>query len=814
MIFYFKEKSHIEYALRSEGKTAANTLNSSIALSMLEEDYSQMTPMVYSLIDQPHIQYVIVRDKNGKIVNQKGEKINEDKLLIESVPLEYFNETLGEIEIALRTDVMNKQLNSLVQFTFFISIIISILAMIVTLILSKKISSPLVNLMKASLCMIEGKRDVRVKVTGTNETIALSKAFNKMAEKIESNEIHLENEIFKTTKSLSEKIKILETNGNIARSVLKNEIDFHEVVFVILKELKSFTGMEHVSVTIIQSDKLSQEHLIVYLLTSNQLQKLEYPYSKYEEFYKKINQQEIYIQTNNDPSNNGLPLEIFNNKNVQSFMMIPLIIQERLIGTLNLGCEKERTFDEKLLTDLSILINQIVVVLDLVSAYESLHQAAYQDFNTGLYNYRYLKETLVKTINNKKKNNDSTTLAVLFLDLDRFKKINDTLGHGFGDLVLKKVGKIMEECIKDEGTVARIGGDEFVILLPNIRDGKAAIRTARKINNAINKPITIDGYEVHITSSIGIAIYPKDGEDAETLIKHADSAFYRIKEIGGNNISVYSPIEEDATYDQLVFENDLRKALERNEFSVYYQPKVNIKTGTITGLEALVRWIHPEKGPISPEKFIPIAEETGLIIPIGYYVLKTACKQIVEWQKKGLPPLSVSVNLSTKQFMKSDLVDMIKQIIYETGVEPTLLELEITESMTIDIKHAITVLNDLKSLGITISVDDFGTGYSSLNYLNMLPIDRLKIDRTFIKDITKNEENRAIVQTIIHIANNLNLKVIAEGVELEEQAMILKENNCDEIQGYFFSHPLSADEFEKNFDEINNRVIQWVKIAI
>jgi diguanylate cyclase (GGDEF)-like protein len=402
-------------------------------------------------------------------------------------------------------------------------------------------------------------------------------------------------------------------------------------------------------------------------------------------------------------------------------------------------------------------------------------------------------------------------LAVLFLDLDRFKKINDSLGHDFGDLLLRKVGEQILRCVNEDAVVARIGGDEFLILLPDIEDGSIAVQIAKKINDTINKPTTINGYEVHITSSIGIALYPSDGEDADTLIKHADIALFRLKEFG-DSYSVYSPIVKDPSYDQLVFENDLRKALERHEFTVYYQPKVNIQTGVITGLEALIRWKHPDKGLILPGSFIPIAEETGLIVPIGRYILKTACEQLVKWQHNGLPALSISVNLSTKQFLQSTLVSMVSSILEETGLDPHLLELEITESMTMDVKQASRILKDLKELGIQVSIDDFGTGYSSLNYLKDLPIDRLKIDRSFIRDITVNPENAAIVSTIINMASNLNLLVIAEGVEEESQVSILQNSNCDEIQGYYFSHPLPADEFEQKYAEIRHHAQQWVRV--
>ncbi|MEW8987262.1 MAG: EAL domain-containing protein, partial [Bacillus sp. (in: firmicutes)] len=422
--------------------------------------------------------------------------------------------------------------------------------------------------------------------------------------------------------------------------------------------------------------------------------------------------------------------------------------------------------------------------LDRVDAYESLQYSAYHDYLTGLPNYRLFKISL-NSIIKKAKKNPKAIFAVIFLDLDRFKMINDTLGHANGDILLKQVGNKLESTLDKGDMVTRFGGDEFSILLPNIESRYEAIQMVEKIIKMFETPFNIKEYEIPVSASIGVAFYPTDGLDAERLIKNADRAMYRVKEHGKKSYAIYES-QEDKSVNQLVLENDLRKALERNEFVVYYQPKINIKNGTISGLEALVRWNSPHKGIVFPGEFIPFAEENGLIVPIGEFVLREACNQSIAWQKKGMPPIKISINLSTRQLLQSNLHATVAKIINESGIQPELIELEITESMTMDIDRSLEILNKLKQLGVKISVDDFGTGYSSLNYLRRLPIDRVKIDQSFIRDMTIDSNSKALVSTIITMAQNLKLSVTAEGVEKIEQVHYLQQHLCDEIQGYYF----------------------------
>jgi diguanylate cyclase (GGDEF)-like protein/PAS domain S-box-containing protein len=389
-------------------------------------------------------------------------------------------------------------------------------------------------------------------------------------------------------------------------------------------------------------------------------------------------------------------------------------------------------------------------------------------------------------------------LAVLYLDLDRFKIINDTLGHARGDKLLKSVATRLSRCVGEKGVAARLSGDEFVMLVQQFEDLAEIEALAEKVLHVIEQPYQIDDYELHATASIGIALFPQDGDDAQVLIKNAETALFRVKDKGSNHYSLYAPAMNMKGIERLQLENGLRHALEREEFVLYYQPRINISTGQIIGMEALLRWNHPELGMVPPGAFIPIAEETGLIVPIGDWVLRTAIRQNKAWQDAGYPPMTVAVNLSPRQFMRQGLVELVEKELRETGLNPGDLELEITESLTMhDVEYTIMILEELSKLGVQISIDDFGTGYSSLNYLKHFPISTLKIDQSFVREITIDPYNAAIVTTVIYLAQNLKLKVIAEGVETEEQFAYLREHKCDEMQGFLFSRPVPAEQFEE-----------------
>jgi diguanylate cyclase (GGDEF)-like protein/PAS domain S-box-containing protein len=437
-------------------------------------------------------------------------------------------------------------------------------------------------------------------------------------------------------------------------------------------------------------------------------------------------------------------------------------------------------------------------------AEEKYNYLAYHDELTGLPNRRYFKEVLNKYIDNKICK--SKNMALIFLDLDKLKMVNDRFGHSKGDLLIKEAANILKECLNKDDHVFRAGGDEFLLLCFNIKNKEQATELAEKIINAFNRTIVIDDYHLHITPSLGILLYQDNPANFEECLIYADNAMYKAKSNGRNGYVIYDSILEESYKDKLTLKMDIEKALENNEFTLHYQPQVDIKNGKIIGVEALIRWEHKEKGMIFPNEFITIAEETGLISKIGEWVLREACSQMKKWQDINLPPIKVGVNLSAQQFLKSDLTQVIKDVLSETKLAPEYLELEITESMTMEVNYAIKTLKELKDLGVKISIDDFGTGYSSLNYLKRFSIDCLKIDRSFVKDIMNNANDANIVDTIISMARNLKLEVIAEGVEDKEQLRFLQLRYCNFVQGYYFSKPLSADVFEKEFYNLQKEI--------
>ncbi len=430
---------------------------------------------------------------------------------------------------------------------------------------------------------------------------------------------------------------------------------------------------------------------------------------------------------------------------------------------------------------------------------ERVEYLAYHDGLTGLPNRSFFSKMLTRSI--KLAQRQQRQLAVLFLDLDRFKQINDTLGHEAGDQLLKEVARRLESCLRDSDTVARLGGDEFVVLLPELGLGEYAAVVAQKILTLLAEPFSLVGQEFRVTASIGICTYPADGEDEQTLTKHADIAMYQAKEEGKNNFQFYSEKLNANSLERLTLESGLRHALERQEFVLLFQPKQDIGTGRITGMEALLRWQHPDLGIVAPMQFIPVAEETGLIVPIGKWVMKTACQQNVAWRKLGLPDMSMAVNLTARQFSDDNLLRDVASILRETGMPPQLLELEITESLLIhDVNKTLRIMTELKTMGIKIAVDDFGTCYSSLSNLRQFPLDTIKIDRSFIRDVNElssedaNPEKQNLADAIIAMGRSLSLTVVAQGVETKAQADYLRLHSCDEVQGFYFNRPLATTQ--------------------
>jgi len=430
------------------------------------------------------------------------------------------------------------------------------------------------------------------------------------------------------------------------------------------------------------------------------------------------------------------------------------------------------------------------------AAEERIRHLAHYDALTNLPNrmlfYDRLEQALLRTQRSHQR------VAVMFVDLDRFKLINDTLGHGIGDKLLQAIGKQLRGCVRQSDTVSRQGGDEFVILLPEITHDQDAIVVAQKVLATLDRPYPIDEHTLHVTGSVGISFYPENGVDAEMLMKNADTAMYRAKEKGRNNVQCYTAAMNTHAFQRLALEIDMRRALETGQFTLHYQPQFERPSGELTGMEALIRWRHPDLGLLPPAQFIPLAEDSGLILPIGEWVLRSAIVQAQAWRQSGFDRLRISVNLSPRQFHQQDFIKKIRALLEENRFPPHYLELELTEGLLVQhTEENIEILQQLKTMGVRIAIDDFGTGYSSLSYLKRLPIDTLKIDRAFVEEIASGKKDAAIVDAIIAMAHSMSLHVIAEGVETEAQTQYLDSRRCQSVQGFYFSHPLAAEDITR-----------------
>jgi len=458
---------------------------------------------------------------------------------------------------------------------------------------------------------------------------------------------------------------------------------------------------------------------------------------------------------------------------------------ERALNHCNLLKEKRRYKEQ-----LEMLLQQRTAQVDWL---------AYYDTVTQLPNRALFEDRLTQAVSVAKA--ASQSLGVLFISLDQFKKVNDSLGHGPGDILLREFAERLKSCITKSDTVARFGSDEFALLRTQINGTKDVIETIGSLSQVLKFSFDLPGHELFATASVGVSLFPLDGEDCQTLLKNAGAALYKAKRSGGANYQFFTADMHELATKRLELESNLRKAIQNEEFTVHYQPRVSVDSLTITGVEALVRWQHPQLGLISPSEFIPLAEDAGLIVPIGEWVLRTACMQGQRWRDQGVAPIQIAVNISARQFHDQDFSQTVIRLLEETGLSPKYLELEVTESSIIqDERFAAGMLSRLKSMGINILIDDFGTGFSSLASLKRLPIDALKIDKSFVREATSDPDDAALVMAIITLAHNLRLKVVAEGVETEDQLRFLQLLRCDEIQGYFFSKPLPAERLAAVFE--------------
>ena len=488
-------------------------------------------------------------------------------------------------------------------------------------------------------------------------------------------------------------------------------------------------------------------------------------------------------------------LDRFKNKGVSLAQVFPVIIDGKLTAILSLGYTIKILLNDEDIEHLHDITNRLGTALETADRDERLYRQAYFDFLTGLPNRQLLEDRLAQYIMHAHRENQ--LIGVLYIDLDRFKNINDTLGHSIGDKLLQEAAERLTRCVRETDTVARLSGDEFIVVLSNITESKDARIIAEHIIARISESFNIDLHEVFITPSVGISLYPSDGANSEELLKRADAAMYQAKQSGRGIYKFFEEQMNIADEQRSQMEQDLRHALARGEFELVYQPQFNLKTGKIIGAEALIRWNHTKHGTIMPSHFIPLAEDTGLIEPIGEWILRTACRQYKTWQEEGLIIDRLAINVSNRQFMRRKFADTVYKSLTATGMSPERLELEITESLLMDDRiDTVYILDELHSMGVKLAIDDFGTGYTSLGYLKRLPVDALKIDQSFITEVPINEDAITITNSIIAMAHAFKVNVIAEGVENEQQLFMLRSQKCDSVQGFYFAQPMPPNEFE------------------
>ncbi|MGK7957372.1 MAG: EAL domain-containing protein [Crocosphaera sp.] len=456
---------------------------------------------------------------------------------------------------------------------------------------------------------------------------------------------------------------------------------------------------------------------------------------------------------------------------------------------------QEQSFEQHIhyLAQEKLIRSYVFDITQRKKAEQELKYQAFYDSLTGLPNRAFFNKHISLTTQKSERSHQS--FAILFVDIDSFKNINDTLGHSIGDRILKCFAQRLTSQVRSGDMVCRWGGDEFLVLLSEIETPDEAAKYSQRLLQTLEHPLNIEGHQIYLKCSVGISIYPEDGQNAEILLRNADAALYRTKESGRNHYQFYNPDMSLEIAENFALENQLHQAMKNGELILHYQPQINIKTGHVYGLEALVRWKNPKLGLVRPDKFIPLAEKTGLILPMGEWILKTACEQNKKWQKMGLPPVRVAVNLSAQQLQQPDLIETVENTLESVGLDPQWLELEVTESILMkNVSLASQTLQELRNMGVYISMDDFGTGYSSLGYLKKFPFDTLKIDQSFVRELNQSPEDLSIISAIMTLSRGFNMRVIAEGVENQEQLQILKQLDCEEVQGYLFSHPLTPEE--------------------
>jgi diguanylate cyclase (GGDEF)-like protein/PAS domain S-box-containing protein len=777
-------------AMASDLETLADVLARNSTAALTFRDAHAARDVLQALRAEPSVTAACIYTDDGKpfavYVRKGGEPdfvppLAQDRITrIESGRLLQFRdivldgEPVGTIYIESDLQRLNKRLRECALAFLATLAATLVLAFLLAARMQQPISRPLVDLVRTAKAISEaGNYSIRAELTSSDEFGALASEFNEMLHQIEQRDQQLRQHREQLEQEVeSRTAELLISNAQLRRAEEKYRTIFEDAVVGIFQATPEGRPLS-------VNRALAQMH----------------GFDSQEQFLTEISDWESELFVDSIQSQE-FRHELVRNGVVRS-AEIEVYCRDRTKKWALLNVRAVRDSDG------NIVLHEGTVedITDRKVAEDRAQFLAYYDALTGLPNRTLLRDRLETALASARRRNEK--IAVLFLDLDRFKVINDSLGHSIGDLLLQEVAERLKKWARAQDTVARIGGDEFIIALIAIRDLADAAVAAERILAALTDEFVVQGHCFRVSCSIGVSIFPDHGADAESLIKNADAAMYCAKDQGRNNFRFFTHEMNKQVTERLTLENGLRLALERNELFLMYQPQMEIATGRIIGLEALVRWRHPESGLVPPDKFIPVAENCGLILPIGEWVLRTACSQARIWQDEKLPALPVAVNVSAVQFRQQGFRDLIRRVLHETGLDAQYLELELTESLLLSNANMIfSVLQELKQMGLKLAIDDFGTGFSSLSYLRQFPVSKLKIDRSFVRDVSLNSDDAAITTAIISMARSLNLKVIAEGVENEEQMLFLRAHHCDEIQGYYFSKPLTVEQVTEKLRSI------------
>lgn len=661
----------------------------------------------------------------------------------------------------------------------FVAVLLLAIAVIIffSLLLIRRNMIPLENLMEGMKRVSDNDFKYQIVVNSNNEFGELANSFNKMSSQ------------------LGHTVNVLTTMAEIDRLIL-SDTKLQKFITITITRLTGAINCNAASVILLDSKADVNKNIRVFYKNKNGSGKIMQQKSAISKLERSVVFSKSTLLINDE--DNCLPSYVapLVTSGARNFLIVPVTVQNKSAAMLVFGYNNQYKPDRNDCAYAREFADHFAVALSNVSWKSKLHSQANYDTVTDLPNRHLVTRKLKNAIANARENNQQ--FAILFLDLDRFKSVNDSLGHSAGDTLLKMISKRIKLCLPENCLLGRLGGDEFIILINTLKNANQIEKIVKHILDTLKHPFILKMHKIHIATSIGVAIYPDHGLNQETLLKNADAAMYHAKSIGHGGHEYYSIELNAADAAKLAIESELHLALQNEEFELYYQPQLNVNSGLIVGAEALIRWNHPSRGRVPPNDFIPVAEQSGFIMELGDWVLNQACKQNKLWQMQGLPKIRMSVNLTSKQFAQTNLVSLVKHALYSNNLNVEHLDLEITETAAmVDVKQTLTTLNELRSLGLSLSVDDYGTGYSSLSYLKDFPIQTLKIDQSFIRDMTRVPKNMAIVKSTIILGHHLNLNVIAEGVENAEELAFLKAEGCNAYQGYLFSPPVPADQFAK-----------------